>query len=516
MLLHDHIAFWARISPRVEFAREPGRSVSYAEAAAEVERIAGAFAAVGVGPGERVAVLAKNCADYPLLCFGIARAGAVSVPLNYRLAPREWEYILADSGARVLFAQPALAEAVDGVLGGLSGLESAVALGSAPPGWTGFDRWVRGASPPPPAAVAPPDDAVQMYTSGTTGLPKGAVLSHDAVFHLVHHWSVVYPLLAGERQIAVSPMYHASGFFGFCHAAAVGASLRVMADFDAVEAVRILDEERIVRASFVPAVIQAMLSEVPGVERREFADLRAVSYGGSPIAESTLRRALRVFGCDFIQSYGMTELPCSTYLGPAEHREALEGRPELLLSVGRAAPGSELKIVGEDGRELGPGQIGEICSRGPQVMSGYWNRPEDTRSALRDGWMHTGDAGSLDEDGYLYVKDRTKDMIVSGGENIYPREVENVLFDHPAVADAAVIGVPSERWGETVKAVVVLAPGAGASEDDLIEFCRGRIAGYKRPRSVDFVAELPRNASGKVLKRELREPYWTGRDRRVG
>jgi acyl-CoA synthetase (AMP-forming)/AMP-acid ligase II len=254
----------------------------------------------------------------------------------------------------------------------------------------------------------------------------------------------------------------------------------------------------------VPAMLTACLAAVDDLGDRRFPALRSIHYGAMPIAEATLRRSLDAFGCDFMQSYGMTEAAQAlTVLSPDDHRLALDSRPELLLSAGRPALGTELRI----------GELGEILARGPQLMSGYWERPEATAETLRDGWLHTGDAGRIDEQGYLFVEDRLKDLIVSGGENVYPRIVEDALHRHPAVAEAAVIGVPDKRWGETVKAVVVLR--AECTEDDLIAFCRTRLGGFERPRSVDFVAELPRTASGKVLKRVLREPYWKGRSRRV-
>jgi acyl-CoA synthetase (AMP-forming)/AMP-acid ligase II len=261
-------------------------------------------------------------------------------------------------------------------------------------------------------------------------------------------------------------------------------------------------------------MIQSCLA-VPGVEQRRFEDFRFLSYGASPISEPTLRKALETFHCKFVQAFGMTECPNVTYLTDEDHRRALAGEPHLLESTGRAGPGSEIKIVGEDGAELQRGEIGQILGRGAQIMRGYWNLPEATAEALAGGWMHTGDAGLIDEEGYLYVKDRIKDMIVSGAENVYPREIESVLVTHPAVVDVAVIGIPSEQWGETVKAFVVLAEPGAATEDELVEYCRGKLAGYKRPRSIDVLDELPRNPSGKVLKRELRAPYWQGHTRGI-
>ena len=277
-----------------------------------------------------------------------------------------------------------------------------------------------------------------------------------------------------------------------------------------------MDEDRIQCALLVPAVIQACLQAVPDVVERSFSDLRLIVWGASPIAEDTLRMGMDAFKCEFVQAFGMTELsPIATTMGYADHLRAMEGFPELLQSIGRAITGTEIRIVDEDDSPVANGVIGEIVVRGPQVMKGYWNMPEATAEAIRDGWMHTGDAGTLDDDGYLYIKDRIKDMIVSGGENVYPKTVETVLFTHPAIADAAVIGVPDDQWGETVKAVVVLVDGGSVSEEDVIDFCRDQMGGFERPRSVDFIEVLPRNASGKVLKRELREPYWVGHGRRV-
>jgi len=278
-----------------------------------------------------------------------------------------------------------------------------------------------------------------------------------------------------------------------------------------------MSEERIAIALLVPAMIQFCLVAVPDVAKRRYDSLRLIAYGASPIAEQTLALAMRVFGCDFIQDYGMTETTAAaTYLMPADHRRALAGDANLLLSAGRPVLGTEIKIVAADGTILPNGEIGEIAIRGPQVMRGYWNLPEATAEALKDGWMHTGDAGILDDQGFLFVQDRTKDMIVSGGENIYPREVEEVLYKHPAIAEAAVIGVPDDKWGEAVKAVVVLKPGQTLDAEELLHFCDGQLAGYKRPRSVEFLDALPRNPSGKVLKRELREKYWAGKTRQVG
>jgi acyl-CoA synthetase (AMP-forming)/AMP-acid ligase II len=355
-----------------------------------------------------------------------------------------------------------------------------------------------------------------MYTSGTTGRPKGAVIQHRAVAAQLHQAVMAFGGAPGDRALIVAPLYHAAAAVtAFC-TVQTGGTLYVQEDFVPADVVHALSEERIRMALLVPAMIQFCLHAVPDVAERSYDDLALMVYGASPIAESTLRRALEVFQCDFIQGYGMTETTAAaTYLYPSDHRAALDGRSELLLSAGRPLLGTRIRIVDESDREVPPGTIGEVCIRGPQVMRGYWNRPDASEEALRGGWMHTGDAGTLDDEGYLFIQDRVKDMIVSGGENVYPKEIEDVLFEHPGVADAAVIGVPDEKWGETVKAIVV-RKDESVGADEILEHCRSKLGGYKQPRSVDFVDALPRNPSGKVLKKDLREPYWKGHQRRVG
>jgi fatty-acyl-CoA synthase len=326
----------------------------------------------------------------------------------------------------------------------------------------------------------------------------------------------VTQVAVGERYLVVAPMYHAAAAVSSFWVVGQGGSLYILEDFVPAEVVRVLSEERIVAGTLVPAMIQACLVGVPDVATRRYESLRTIIYGASPIAVETLRSAIEVFGCGFAQGFGMTETTAAaTFLMESDHQRALREKPELLLSCGRALPGTELMIADADDREVPRGEIGEILVRGPQLMRGYWNLPDASKEALRGGWMHTGDAATMDAEGYVYIQDRVKDMIVSGGENVYPREVEDVLFRHPAVADAAVIGVPDPQWGEVVKAIVVQKPGARATAEELIEHARKSLASYKRPRSVDFVAELPRNPSGKVLKKDLREPFWKGHSRRV-
>jgi fatty-acyl-CoA synthase len=517
MRLHDHLDYRARLQPNVEFAVFGDEMMTYAQAAARSHRIARAFLALGLEPGERVVILAKNCIEYVLLYYAASRVGVVPVPLNYRLAGPEWVWIVNDSGARVLLARSELVTGIDAVAGELQHVERKLAMAAERPGWDSWDELVDAQSMQPiERRVADADPLYQMYTSGTTGRPKGAVLSQHAVCTNLFQFAIQLRAEPGERVLIVAPLYHVAAAIVCFHSVLGGGSLFIQEDFDPAAVVGALSEERVVVALLVPAMIQFCLLAVPDAAKREYPELKLIVYGASAIAEQTLRQALDTFRCDFIQAYGMTEATAIvTNLLADDHRRALDDRPDLLLSAGRPILGTELRIIDAEGADCPAGEIGEILVRGPQLMTGYWNREEATRETLRDGWLHSGDAGILDAEGYLFIQDRVKDMIVSGGENVYPREIEEVLYRHPAVAEAAVIGVPDDRWGETVKAVVVLKPGAEADADGLLEFCAGQLGGYKQPRSIDFIDALPRNLSGKVLKKDLREPYWKGKTRRV-
>ena len=518
MRIHDYLDLHARDASDGVLAHFEGASLTYGEGAVQTDRIAGALAESGFEKGDRVAILAKNCLDYALIYYGCFKAGVVSVPLNYRLAGPEWTYIINDAGAKGIIARGELVEAVDQVMGDLETIEHRYALGAdAPDGWTAYDDWLAGTSGSrPDREIDDTEDCYIMYTSGTTGHPKGAILTHRAVCSNLVQWTGTVTLESGEGYLVVAPLYHAAAGVSLFSTVAQGGTAVIHEDFFPDQVVNALDDGTVSSATLVPAMIQACLVMVPDVAERKFESLNLIAYGASPIAEATLRQAIEVFGCDFIQGYGMTETTAVLTLLPwSAHQRALDGEDHLLLSAGQPVLGTEIRIVDDDDREVPRGEIGEIAARGPQLMRGYLNKAEASAEALKGGWMHTGDAGIMDDEGFVFIQDRVKDMVVSGGENVYPREVEDVIFQHPAVADAAVIGVPDERFGEALKAVVVLRDGGAVEPEELIDFCREKLAGFKIPRSVDTIAELPRNASGKVLKRELREPYWKGHGRRV-
>ena len=520
MLIHDHFDYWARIAPHREFGVDASRRLSFGAAAAEVSRTASALHAAGIAPGDRVAIIARNRLEFPIVSFAASRLGAVVVPVNVRLARDELQFVLEDAKARLAFVDTPFAGTLHDIRGKLPQLESVVGLNdddreSLPDGIAPYADFLQTAADAlPDRRPAPDDEAVQFYTSGTTGRPKGVVHSHLSLGVAASYWRTVFPLAANERQLLVSPAFHSGGFLNFLHTSLCGASVYLLAKFDPGEVLRLIEEERLVRASLVPATLDACLAEVVETRPDRFQSLRYLSYGASPISVSTMRRALEVFPCEIHQQFGQTEAPILTHLMPDDHLRGLE-EPSLLLSTGRPVVGCEIRILGSAGQPLPTGDRGEICARTPLAMKGYFGRPEATAESLREGWIHTGDIGFLDDRGYLSIVDRVKDMIVSGAENVFAKEVEEQLLAHPAVREAAVIGIPSERWGEEVKAVVVLESDQPLGAEELMTFCGERLAGFKRPRSVDFVTELPRNANGKVLKRVLREPYWKGHSRRV-
>jgi long-chain acyl-CoA synthetase len=480
-----------------------GQARSYAALDARSNQIAQGLVAAGVRSGDRVAVLDRNRMEHSEVMFAAAKLGATYLPINWRLAVDEVAYILGDSGASVVFVGGGLRPLLDGV----STAPTVIDLDAE------FASWADAHPATDPAVdPAPGDTALQMYTSGTTGLPKGVLLSHGNLCNaaaLGASWGMTEDTVA----LACMPLFHMSGtswsFVCLFH----GGTVVLLRDPDPARVLEAVATERITHALLVPAVIQMVLAH-PDATSTDFSSLRRMVYGGSPIAPDVLAGALATFGCDFMQLYGLTESTgLGTVLDPADHL----GDPRLLRSVGKPASGVELRVVepatGDDARI---GDVGEVWLRSASTMTGYWhNQAASDEVLVGEGWLRTGDAGYLEPDGFLFLHDRVKDMIVSGGENVYPAEVERVLREHPAVADVAVVGVPHERWGETVKAVVVLAASHAGEPAELIGFTRERLAHYKCPTSVDFVDDLPRNASGKVLKREVREPYWQGHTRRV-
>jgi long-chain acyl-CoA synthetase len=467
----------------------------------------------------RIGVLARNSIPVFELTFGAAMRNAVAVQLNWRLAAPEIAQILDDSEASLLVVGEEFLPVVERIEPELRHVRSTVVIGS-PSRQQSYESWLSAQPPRDPGVVSGAHDvAMQLYTSGTTGLPKGVMLTNDNLFCMLDQVNRWWRFDPGDSvNLALMPLFHIAGLAWSTVGLAYGCRTVVLPEVDIG---RILDALRagVTHAFMVPAVIQFLLAS-PGVTREDFASLRTLVYGASPISVSVLTRALELIECGLIQVYGLTETTGAvTQLHSWEHDPV--SRPDLLRSCGRPYPGVEVRIVdpdtGGDVRGEGDGAVGELWIRSRQVMAGYWHNPAATSAAITpDGWLRTGDAGYRDAEGYLFLYDRVKDMIVTGGENVYPAEVENALMSHPDVADVAVVGVPDQRWGEAVKAVVVPAAGTTPDPAELIASCRERLAGYKCPKSIDFVETLPRNPSGKLLKREIRRPYWEGSDRFIG
>lgn len=514
MLLSHLLERAARLFPDVEAVRDEVHALSFDELARRVGQWTHELAELGVGRGDRVVILARNRVEFVEVYFALFAIGAVAVPVNWRLQKREVEYIVADAEAKAVFADAAFVALLPEL-----GDRPRVCFDTvAPEGWRAYAE--SGQKPPSGSAEAtltPGDVAVQMYTSGTTGLPKGSMLSHHNVYSLLNAWLLDMRLEPRtDRFLQVTPLFHVGALLMMVSTVASGVTLRLMPEFVAPRALEILRDERISQALFVPAMVQWLLAE-RGIEDGGFEALQMIIYGAAPMPVAVLEQAIGVFGCEFLQGYGLTETAgVLTTLRPVDHRyEAGSEPPRKLASIGRGVLCCEVRVVDEVGGEVKPGEVGEIVARGDNVHVGYWNRPEEDEESFASGWFHTGDLATVDEEGYLYVVDRKKDMICVAGENVYPREIELVLAEHEGVADVAVIGAPHRHWGEEVVALVVRETGSEVSDRELIQYSRVHLARFKCPTRVEWREEIPRNAAGKVLKRELRDPYWEGRERRV-
>jgi len=504
----------ARTSPDGLAVAAGSRRRTWREVIGRVARLAAALGAQGVTPGERVAILALNSDRYIELLYGVLWAGGVIVPLNTRWSAAEIADALADCQASVLVVDDRFAD--------LAGELTAAAVrlihagdGPIPTGAVGLEALIADTAPMPDAGRSAGDLAGIFYTGGTTGRSKGVMLSHGAIVANGLACLSAFQFDPTTRFLHVAPMFHTADAACVFMVTLAGGAHLILPSFDPLDVCAIAAAHGVTDTLLVPTMIQALLDfcEAAGVAPPA---LRQVIYGASPMPEPTLRRLIRAMpSARLAQGFGQTELsPIATILAPEDH--VLDGPATARLrSAGRAVAGVELKIVDADGRDCEAGETGEIWVRGPNVMQGYWKRPEQTAEVLVDGWLRTGDGGRLDADGYLFVVDRVKDMIISGGENVYSTEVENALQSHPAVLACAVIGVPDDRWGERVHAVIVPRPGQSPSLEDLAGHCRGLIAAYKHPRSLELRRDLPLSAAGKVLKAVLREPHWRALSRAV-
>jgi fatty-acyl-CoA synthase len=491
---------------------------TYRQFADRVYRLANFLRSRGVGQADCVAILHQNSHEFLESYFATAQVGAVLNPLNYRLSPNELAFILRDSGASLLIASDRFVKCVEPLPEMGTNFDHVLWTGSAVESSASFESmyYEEVLSQEKAVALSVPDisddDVVHLYyTSGTTGRPKGVMLSHKNV--CVHALAAIAELKLGDHDnwIHVAPLFHLADAWATFAITWVGGRHVVASDFDPPLVLSAIERERVTITNMIPTMLN-MLVNTPGVETHDFSSLRAILSGGAPIAPEVVRNIMGVFKCDYIQTYGMTET--SPYLTVSVLKESLahlsdEEQFVYKAKTGRPFMGVLLKVVREDGTEViaNDEEVGEIVVKGDIVTKGYWNRPEETAKALRDGWLYTGDMAVVDKEGYVNIVDRKKDMIITGGENVYSVEVENVLYTHPSVLEAAVIGAADPKWGEVVKAVLVLKPGERVTEEEIIQYCKERIARYKAPKSVDFISELPKTGSGKIFKKGLKEKY---------
>jgi acyl-CoA synthetase (AMP-forming)/AMP-acid ligase II len=490
------------------------RRISYGELDDRARRVSNGLHALQLDRQSRLAIVCGNRHEFFEIWQGASMAGHVLTPINARLAAREIAFILNDSQARLLFVDEALHGLVQEIEGELSGVQQIFTLDSHAE-WPTYSDWRNGqsADEPTPSLFPPPlpdDTGVQMYTSGTTGFPKGVELNHSSVLACARSMMGLAAWSPGEVALVTAPLFHTAGSAWAHCALQSGGAVVLLEELSPASVLSAIETHRVSEVLLVPALIRMVL-ESPRCASTDFSSLRRILYGASPIPVASVRQAMQFFACVFEQGYGLTDcVGPVAMLRPQDHDG---GRK--MQSCGKAVPGTVIHVVDSDGNRCATDEVGEIIIEGPQLMKAYWNRPDDTRDAIRHGWLYTGDAGYFDANGYLYIHDRLKDMIVSGGENIYPAEVEGVLAACSGVAEVAVIGVPDERWGEAVKALVVPQPGSAISARDIIAYAHQHMAGFKCPKTIEFVDSIPRNPAGKILKKVLREPYWAGLERRV-
>ncbi|BAY46058.1 putative long-chain-fatty-acid CoA ligase [Scytonema sp. HK-05] len=524
MIYNDEISTLADL-PRVQAHQFPDaralifkdNALTYLQLDLQSNRVANALLAQGVEAQSRVGLLAKDSLHSYEILFACSKINAVLVPINWRLAAPEISYILRDANIEVLFVGSEFHRLIESIKDELDGIKTFIALEKSEYNWLTYDTWWQQHSDvQPDVAIQPNDVAVQIYTSGTTGRPKGVQLGHYSFFAIAKEFVQQGKSWIGwnakDKSLITLPSFHIGGLWWAIRGLASGAENILLETFDAIEVLFAIEKYHITKTCMVPAMIQVLLSE-PQCKKTDFSSLKYIVYGGSPIAESLLRKAIATFACNFVQIYGMTETGNCAVCLPADAHTSTN--PNRLKSSGKPFPGVSVAILDQEGKDVPLGKVGEICIKSPANMIGYWKLAEATANTLVDGWIHTGDAGYFDEEGYIYICDRVKDMICYAGENVYPAEIENVLYEHPAVAEVAVIGVPDQDFGETVKAIIVLKPGMKATALDIISSVRGKIADFKLPRSVEFTQSLPRTPSGKLQKGKLREKYWQGYQRHV-
>ncbi|RJR54020.1 MAG: long-chain-fatty-acid--CoA ligase [Desulfobacteraceae bacterium] len=517
MPLNELLPKAAKLHPRQEAVVCGSTRMTYGQFAGRVWRLCAALRRIGLQRNDRVAILHENCHVYLETYFAAAHGGLVLVPLNHRLSPKEIAVILNDSGARALIAQEGFRQKVRDLKELVHNLEKVIWSSGHSPSMsvqegTGYEEMLKNEEeiPPPELPIRDDDVAHLYYTSGTTGRPKGVMLTHKNVKSHALGTIAELHLTDRDRWFHVAPLFHLADAWAIFAITWAGGRHILCPSFDPARVLRLIAEERITLTNLIPTMLNMMIHH-PDVGKHDYSGLRVLLSGGAPIAPEVVRKIIETFRCDYIQTYGMTET--SPYLTLSILKSRLQDLPPeeqlgFKASTGREFINVSLKVVNEKGGEVKRDgrEVGEIIVKGDIVTPGYWNLPRETADAIKDGWLRTGDLAVVNEEEYVTIVDRKKDMIITGGENVYSTEVENVLYMHPAVLEAAVIGVPDPKWGEAVRACLVLKPGEQATEEEIIRFCKDHLAHYKAPKSIRFLEGLPRTGSGKIYKKGLRDP----------
>ena len=492
--------------------------ITFSEFNTRVNKLIHALQAMGVKKGEVIGILSWNCLEYADVYGAAMKGGFIASPFNPRLREDELEYIINYSEANTIFVGPELLEVANSLRPRLPKVKNFISFeGSAPSMIAHHDLLASHSGQEPDVQVDEDDPVCIIYTSGTTGVPRGALYTQRRFIEDSKTLVIDMGLQPGHKRVLITPLFHVAGNTHFRSSLYIGGCNIILKFFDPAATLQIIQDERATHMDFVPTHLVAMLN-LPDLNKYDISSMKFLWYGASPMPLEVLKKGMKVFGPIFAQGYGQSESgPAISHLSKEDHNvlDRPEKEQKKLMSAGRPDIGVQVRIVDDEGNDVKPGEVGEIIVWSKHIMVEYWHKPDDTRANIVNGWLHTGDMGYYDEEGYIYIVDRRKDMIISGGENVYPREVEEILYRHPAVLEATVIGIPDPYWVERVHAVVVTKKGASTTAEELIAFCKERIAGYKAPKSVEFVDSLPKNPAGKILKRELREKYWVGLEGKV-
>ena len=492
--------------------------ITFSEFNVRVNNLIHALYEMGVRKGDVIGILSWNCLEYADV-YGVAmKGGFIASPFNPRLQANELEYIINYSEANTLFVGPELLEVANSLRPRLPKVRNFISFESSAPSMIAHHDLLASQQGQEPDVQVDEDDPVCIiYTSGTTGVPRGTLYTQRRFMEDSKTLVIDMGLQPGDKRVLITPLFHIAGNTHFRSFLYIGGCNIILKFFDPAATLQIIQDERATHMDLVPTHLIAMLN-LPDLNKYDISSMKFLWYGASPMPLEVLKKGMKVFGPIFAQGYGQSESgPAISHLSKEDHNvlDRPEEEQKKLMSAGRPDIGVQVRIVDDEGNDVEPGEVGEIIVRSKQIMVEYWHKPDDTRANLIKGWLHTGDMGYYDEEGYIYIVDRKKDMIISGGENVYPREVEEILYRHPAVLEATVIGIPDPYWVERVHAIVVLKEGASLTADELIAFCKKNLAGYKAPKSVEYVNSLPKNPAGKILKRELREKYWKGLQRNV-